>query len=71
MAPNTPLNREVTKDEAPLSNKKMRDMLGFEDTPEWVWTEELKRGGVDFGSLKKTLLENLQKEGVDVKGLGL
>ncbi len=55
--------------EAPLSNEKIRKVLGFEDTPEWVWSEELKRGGVDLDSLKKELVANLQKTGVDVKDL--
>jgi biotin operon repressor len=52
--------------EAPLSNQKIRDVLGFEDTPEWTWTEELEKGGVDVDKLRKELVERLRKEGVDV-----
>lgn len=34
-APNTPIKRELEKDEAPLSNKKIQRMIGFKDMHDW------------------------------------
>jgi len=33
--PNTPITREMGEWEAPLSNKKIRDVLGFKDVHDW------------------------------------
>lgn len=65
--PNTPISRKMTDTEGPLSNEKIRKVLGFEDTKEWKWDEELKKGGVDLDKLRNELVDKLRKEGKDVK----
>lgn len=35
VAPNTPITREMDEWEAPLSNKKIKDVLGFKDEHDW------------------------------------
>ena len=35
MCPNTPLTREMGEYEAPLSNRKIREVLGFKDVHDW------------------------------------
>lgn len=34
-APNTPVTREMGEYEAPLSNRKIREVLGFKDVHDW------------------------------------
>lgn len=34
-APDTPVSREMGKYEAPLSNRKIREVLGFKDEHDW------------------------------------
>ncbi|MEY3309465.1 MAG: hypothetical protein RLZZ413_3503, partial [Pseudomonadota bacterium] len=34
-APNTPITRPMGKDEGPLSNRKIRDVLGFKEAHPW------------------------------------
>jgi hypothetical protein len=34
-APNSPITRELGEFEAPLSNKKIRDVLGFKEEHNW------------------------------------
>lgn len=67
VAPNTPIKADLGEYDAPLSNRKIREVLGFADTPEWKWDVEMKKGGVDLEALKKKLLEQLKKDGHDVK----
>jgi UDP-glucose 4-epimerase len=35
MSPTVPHTRELKEDEAPISNKKIRDLLGFKEEHSW------------------------------------
>jgi len=59
-SPNAKITREMLEDEAPLSNRKIREVLGFKDTPEWHWKEMLKQGGVDLEKLREELVAKLK-----------
>ncbi|CAD6589610.1 MAG: hypothetical protein TREMPRED_005443 [Tremellales sp. Tagirdzhanova-0007] len=64
VAPNTPIiGHDLGEWEAPLSNRKMRKLLGFKDTPDWTWRAELESAGFDLGSMARELKENLAKQG--------
>jgi len=40
-APNTPITRDMGRDEAPLSNRKIREVLGFKEA--YPWRDQIKR----------------------------
>ena len=64
VAPNTRITvDDLGEWEAPLSNRKIRKMLGFSDTPEWTWKAEVEKAGWDLKGMKKELRESLSKEG--------
>lgn len=64
VAPNQSLTTPLIQpDEAPLSNRKMRKMLGYEEKEEWNWRKELEKVGWDLGGMEKELREKLRGEG--------
>ncbi|KAK4686502.1 hypothetical protein P7C73_g3614, partial [Tremellales sp. Uapishka_1] len=64
VAPNTKITHDdLGEFEAPLSNRKIKKLLGFEDTPEWTWRAEVEKAGYDLKAMEKELRDSLIQQG--------